>query len=157
MSTHFSANADPQERPDSLLLIAGYVMLLAVVSLLGAFTLLVTALPMAYSMALNSDIFWGGFFIQAALVVVCVLYGIWGLVCVRGLWRGSRSMRASSLLYVALVGSASFIALFVMPATLDAGSLELNITMGASASLLVASGLSAFWLGRPHIKAYFTR
>jgi hypothetical protein len=145
------------ERPDSLLMIAGYILFLVLGSLLGAFVLLVTSLPMAYSMAQSSDIFWGGFFILAALVVLCIAYGVWGIACLRGLWHGNRTMRASSLLYVGIVAIASFVALFVMPATLDAGSMELNITMGASASLLVASSLSAFWLSRPHIKAYFAR
>jgi len=147
----------PTTRPDSLLLVMSYCGLLGLAGLFGAFVLLTTSIPMAYQMAQGNSIFWGGFAIQALLALLCLAYGLWGLWCVRGLWQERPSVRQTTFVYLSLLGAICFMALFVMPTTLDVGSMELNITLGTSASLLVASGLGARWMTRPHIKAYFSK
>jgi hypothetical protein len=152
---NLNMNFNNEPRPDSLLLVMVYCGLLSLGSLFGAFVLMTTSIPMAYQMAQGSSIFWGGFAVLALLAALCVAYGLWGLWCVRGLWQGRASSRQMTFVYLSLLAAISFVSMFIMPATLDSGSMELNITLGVSATLLVASGLGAWWMTRPHIKAHF--
>jgi hypothetical protein len=142
-----------QNRPDGLIFVIAYFALIAIIGVFGAFVLLVP-LPHAIEMAQGDSLFMGG---VAAIVITAIFsffLGSAALWCIRGLWLGTENGRAQTIAFALIL---AFFALASIPAlvnSLDSGS-ERDIPVGTAVGVIIASGLTVWYLLRPDVKAYF--
>jgi hypothetical protein len=143
------------ERPDGVLLVIAFYVTLAVGFVFGGLVVLVAALPAELQMARSDGLFLPGVAVLLLLAVGLVLAGGWLALASYRLWRGQPNSRAAAAVSAAALSIASLLAIPAFFMAYRRGNQLLTTTV-AGAAALAAAGAATFWyLGRPHVKAYF--
>lgn len=148
------ADKRAQERPDGILLVIAYFVLLGVGFVLGGITLLVTAVPQAWQMARSDSFFFGGLATLLLMTVALLLLGGWLLFTARNLWRARAGGRATAVVLAALL---TLMCLLAIPSFFFAfGNDRTELLAGIGMALLVGLGSAAslWYLLRPSVKGY---
>ncbi len=143
-------------RPDGLLFIIAYFALIAIIGEFGGVFVLLVPLPHAIEMAQGDSFFMGG---VAAIIITAVFsffLGSAALWCIRGLWLGKESGRAQTIAFALVLAFFALASIPVLIESLDSG-FERDVPVGTAISMVIASGLTVWYLLRPHVKAYFGR
>jgi hypothetical protein len=143
------------DRPDGILLVIAFFLTLAGGFLAGGLVVLVAALPAELQMARGDSLFLPGVAVLLLLVLVLVAGGGWLALVSFRLWRGRPNSRAAAEVSAAALAIASLLAIPAFFMAYSRGEPLLTTTV-AGAAALAAAGAATFWyLGRPHVKAYF--
>lgn len=145
-----------QNRPDGLLFVIAYFALIAIIGVFGGVFVLLVPLPHAIEMAQGDSLFMGGVAAIVTTAIFSFFLGSATLWCIRGLWLGTENGRAQTIAFALIL---AFFALASLPAlvnSLDSG-FERDIPVGAAVGMMIASGLTVWYLLRPDVKAYFSR
>lgn len=143
-------------RPDGLLFVIAYFALIALIGEFGGVFVLLVPLPHAIEMAQGDSFFMSG---VAAIVITAVFsffLGSAALWCIRGLWLGTEHGRAQTIAFALILAFLALASIPVLLESLDTG-FERDIPVGTAMGIIIASGLTVWYLLRPQIKAYFAR
>ncbi len=157
---HLEDTAHRTETPDGVLVIAGYYALLGLGFVLFSLVTAVTAIPHTWRMA-HADLYtFEGLVTPVILMMVgLVLFGLalggWILACAFGLWRGRRSARRGTVLLSALMVGMCALAVPVLLFSYGWRDAIFDMLLTVIGFIVLASGLSAFYLSRPAVRQAF--
>lgn len=141
-------------RPDGILLVIAYFVVLGVGLLLAGLFMLVAAVPQSLEMAQGDGFFFAGFAAIAIMTLALLVLGGLLLNVARNLWRAKPGARAQAVVLAAVI---AVMALLSMPAFFFAYSGGTYLLAGLGTALVVGAGgaASLWYLARPHVKDFF--
>lgn len=143
-------------RPDGILLIAAYYLLLGAGFIIFALLLTTTALPATFDYASVNNYGNSGYAVLLILILLFLLIGAGMIVAVHNLWVETPSARAGIVLISAMLTASAGLSIPVLLLVLEAG-MALYPPLASAIAITLASGFSLHYLTRAHIRQYFTR
>jgi hypothetical protein len=148
------SNTSPN-RPDGVLMIAGYYLLLGLGFVFGGIVLLTAAVPSALQMASRDSIFLTGVLVLVILAGSSLALGSWTIQCARGLWNGLPGARRGAVVLSSLMVMMSLLSLPPLWFSYGSPDEDLIMLLLLALGLASTSGLSLWYLTRPAVRRAF--
>lgn len=143
------------EKPDGVLLVIAYFVILGIGFVMGGVTLLVTAVPRSLEMVRGDSFFFGGFATLVMMTIACLVFGSWILLVTRSLWRVKPGGRATAVVLAALITVMSLLSIPSFFFAFGNDRTELFAALGMALTVGAGSTAALWYLMRPQVKRFF--